>query len=256
MLGREANRALELERERDVAASEAKSLLISSLSHDLRGPLGAIRSFASLLRAGAVTEDRVLSIAEDIDFQAERAASLLAAATEWVRVESGVTLLSIQPVEVAEVVGTAVHEVEGQTGRTITASVEPSFLVANVDPLRMHEVFANLLSNACRYSDAPSPVEIAARAEDADLVVQVRDKGVGMPPETARRIFDSFYRSGPAQRRRPEGLGLGLAIALALVQAHKGHIEVTSGPGEGSTFTVCIPAAVEFLGQGHASAKR
>ncbi len=122
-------------------------------------------------------------------------------------------------------------------------TVEPGVIVEG-DPVRLTQVFTNLVENAVKYSPRGARSEVSVRREGPDAVVVVRDQGRGVAPEDLDRIFEPFYQaaSGPAAPR--SGLGLGLALVRRLVELHGGRVSVTSeGPGRGSTFVVRLPRA-------------
>jgi signal transduction histidine kinase len=112
------------------------------------------------------------------------------------------------------------------------------------DPDKVHQVLANLVSNAVKFTPPSGEVAILARPEPPDLVrVAVRDTGPGVPPADRERVFDKFYQVGRVDGERPSGTGLGLTIARHLVELHGGRIWVEDGPVGGSTFVVLLPAA-------------
>ena len=119
------------------------------------------------------------------------------------------------------------------------ATIVPEGLKAHADTSRMKQVVANLLDNAIKYSKKGGNIDIDAAFKDDEIIISVRDNGVGIAPEDIPRIFDRLYRGDKSRSRR--GLGLGLSLVQAVIHAHKGHIEVQSRLGEGSCFTVCLP---------------
>jgi signal transduction histidine kinase len=107
------------------------------------------------------------------------------------------------------------------------------------DPSWLHQLFANLLHNAVKYTPAGGRIELTIAPEEDRVVVIVRDTGVGIDPEQASRVFEPFYRMA-AQPEAP-GVGLGLSLAREIARAHGGEITLESAPGSGSTFTVWLP---------------
>jgi signal transduction histidine kinase len=110
---------------------------------------------------------------------------------------------------------------------------------ASVDPTRMRQVFANLLDNAIKYTGPGGQVTIQTRREASNIIVSVRDSGMGIAPEEQEKIWDRLYRGDKSRSQR--GLGLGLSLVRAIVRAHQGSVQVTSEPDKGSDFTVTIP---------------
>jgi signal transduction histidine kinase len=119
-----------------------------------------------------------------------------------------------------------------------TDFVEPC--EAFVDPVRLRQVFANLLDNAIKYTNEGGHVTIQAKTENSDTVVRVKDNGMGIPVEEQEKIWDRLYRGDKSRSQR--GLGLGLSLVRAIVQAHGGRVQVISHPQQGSEFIVTIPA--------------
>jgi len=113
--------------------------------------------------------------------------------------------------------------------------------VADIDPRRVERILRNLLDNAIEHADGTS-VEVAVAADTHAVAVTVRDHGVGMTPEEAEHVFDRFWRADPARARTTGGTGLGLAIVKHIATNHGGRVDVTSTLGDGSTFTLRLPA--------------
>jgi signal transduction histidine kinase len=107
------------------------------------------------------------------------------------------------------------------------------------DPAALEQVVVNLLDNAVKYSDPGQPVTVSVRAERLEALIEVADRGMGIPVAEQARIFERFYRAPGAAAR--QGFGLGLPIVRELVQGQGGRVEVTSTPGSGSTFRVSLP---------------
>ena len=109
-----------------------------------------------------------------------------------------------------------------------------------IDPTRMRQVFANLLDNAIKYTPENGQVTVQTRKQGAEVIVRVRDTGMGIPAGEQEKIWDRLYRGDKSRSQR--GLGLGLSLVRAIVQAHGGRAEVKSQPGQGTEFTITIPA--------------
>jgi len=127
---------------------------------------------------------------------------------------------------------------------------EPAEVPVLGDEARLRQVLGNLVNNALIHTPAGTPVEVRVRPEAAEAVVEVADKGPGLAPEAAERVFERFYRADPARGRANGGTGLGLAIVAAIVAAHGGRVEVQTSVGVGTTFRVRLPLAIERLGNG------
>jgi signal transduction histidine kinase len=127
--------------------------------------------------------------------------------------------------------------------RGVTLQFSPQAASVTGDPDRLQELLSNLLSNGLAYSRPDGLVSVALQHEGSDVVLTVRDDGIGIGPEDLPRIFDRFYRADPARTREPAGAGLGLAIAQWIVTAHGGSISCTSELGRYTAFVVRLPGA-------------
>ncbi len=116
-------------------------------------------------------------------------------------------------------------------------------MAVTVDPVRLAQVLSNLLSNAAKYTDAGGAIELSAGRDGDDVVISVSDNGIGMSADWQERVFEMFSQASVALDRSEGGLGIGLALSRGLVELHRGQIQVRSaGVGQGSTFTVRLPA--------------
>ncbi len=116
----------------------------------------------------------------------------------------------------------------------------PEALTVMADRSRLRQVVANLLDNALKYPSRGGRVDLGARAEDGGVRIELRDTGVGIPPDELPRVWDRLYRGDRSRTER--GLGLGLSLVKAIVTAHKGQVAVESTPGRGSSFSLRLPA--------------
>jgi signal transduction histidine kinase len=123
-------------------------------------------------------------------------------------------------------------------GVTLVADCPPG-LEVSADKVRLRQVVSNLVDNAVKYTPPGGRVTLSARPDDAGVAISVTDTGIGIPASEQSRIWERLYRGD--QSRSERGLGLGLSLVRAIVQAHGGHVDVVSQPGEGATFTVILP---------------
>src|SRR5215831_1454940 len=132
----------------------------------------------------------------------------------------------------------------GKRGRvTLSVSLPPEPVYAEADPTRLQQVVGNLLSNAAKYTDPGGHILLTARQEGAELVLRVRDTGIGIPADVLPRIFDLFVQAERRLDRSQGGLGIGLTLVKRLVEMHGGSVTAHSdGPGKGSEFVVRLPA--------------
>jgi two-component system, OmpR family, sensor histidine kinase KdpD len=155
------------------------------------------------------------------------------------RFESGGVELRRDFYPLEEIVGTVLQRMEPQLqGRTVTTDLAENLPMVFVDDVLIGQVLWNLLENAAKYTPPGSPLELAAFDEQEAAIIEVRDRGPGIPPGEEERIFEKFYRGKSVNIR---GAGLGLPICRAIVQAHKGTIQALARAGGGTTFRISLP---------------
>ncbi|UQA55586.1 sensor histidine kinase [Polyangium aurulentum] len=218
-----------------------RNTLLSSVSHDLRTPLAAITGAASTLLEGAraleVMERELLSTIYE---EAERLNRLVSNLLDMSRLESGGLELHREWTPPEEVVGAALNRLErALEGRAVTASLPEDLPLVPLDGVLMGQVLFNLLDNAVKYTPRGSPIDISARVEKDRMIIEVADRGPGLPAGAEERLFDKFFR-GPGGKRTA-GTGLGLAICRGIVQAHGGTITAEQRPGGGAIFRIALP---------------
>jgi signal transduction histidine kinase/CheY-like chemotaxis protein len=224
-----------------------KDEFLATLAHELRNPLAPIRAGVDLMRLGAphgFQSDEVLNM---LDRQVEQITRLVDDLLDVSRVTRGKVELQLQLADVKTVVEQAI-----ETCRPLVHSKRHELVVqfpnepllVQADPVRLGQVFANLLNNAAKYSDSGGRITIAASRDGGDAVVRVRDTGHGIEPHILPRIFDLFVQGDRSLARSSGGLGIGLTLAQSLVKMHGGSIRAFSeGIGKGSEFVVRLPLA-------------
>jgi PAS domain S-box-containing protein len=226
-------------------AAEEKDAFLAAATHELRTPVAAGMAVLQLAlrRMNAGREVSPKEVLETVHDQVRRMAKLVDDLLDAARLARGALPLELERVNFAEVAGTVRDRFAAlEPEREITLECATS-LPAELDASRMDQVLTNLLANAVRYSSGGTPIAIAVRESDNNqLLISVRDRGVGVPKDRQKSIFGRFAR---AHGTRYGGLGLGLDIALGIVRQHGGDIWVESEgvPGEGSTFYVRVPRA-------------
>ncbi len=230
------------------AADRAKDEFLAMLGHELRNPLAPILTAVELMELrGVAGVERPLGI---IKRQVQHLARMVDDLLDVSRVKAGKVQIARRVIELNELLSRAIEMVSPLIEeRRHHLSVEPAApdLLVDVDPGRMAQVFANLLTNAAKYTDPGGRIEVAMRAEDGEVVVDVTDNGIGIEPRLVQRMFDLFTQEPQSSERSRGGLGLGLAIARMLVELHGGTLTAHSeGRGRGSRFTVRLPRAGQF----------
>ncbi|MDE3112786.1 MAG: DUF4118 domain-containing protein [Chloroflexota bacterium] len=232
-------------------ASDLKTALLNAVSHDLRTPLASILASAdSLLQTDVEwTREERAEAARDIAEQARRLDRIVGALLDLSRIEAGVLRPDKRLHDLASVIEDVVGRLERETGdgRIVVraASDLPPVLL---DAVEIDQVVSNLVENALKSSPPGAVVEIAASVVGDDAIVEVADRGPGIPSGDAPHVFEPFYRV----RREipsPTGVGLGLAVAKGLVDAHGGRIWVEDRAGGGASFRFSLPLGVALRGQ-------
>ncbi len=230
--------------DRAEAASRAKDEFLAMLGHELRNPLSPITTALRLVRQKqAVGCDRELTVVER---QVQHLARLVDDLLDVSRIAQGKIEVKREPLAIDAVISRAVEMASPlfeQRRHELRVDV-PANLGAKGDVTRLAQVFANLLTNAAKYTREGGHIWVTARREDSELAVYVRDDGAGIAPDMLPRVFDMFVQEKQMLDRSAGGLGLGLTIVRSLVELHGGTVSVTSpGLGLGSEFVVRLPYA-------------
>jgi two-component system, OmpR family, phosphate regulon sensor histidine kinase PhoR len=234
---------------REANLSELQADFVSKVSHELRTPLTAIRLFAETIeRSGAdeATRNKCTSL---LVAESERLSRLIERLLDWGRMEAGRKIYELRNEQVGDIVDDVVRAYAPRrslAGGDIDLAVEVPTELPDVvvDRHAMVDALVNLVSNAHKYGGTPAVVRLRALVTPkGEVGIAVTDNGVGIPRPEQRRIFEKFYRIDDRLSRAKEGSGLGLAIVKHVVRAHKGRVTVDSEPGQGSTFTIVLPAA-------------
>jgi heavy metal sensor kinase len=219
----------------------AQREFLADASHELRGPLTVIRGNLDLLRLGLPEEARRASVreaSEEVERMSRLAADLL-----FLAAAEAEEVVEQEAVRLDEVVAGAwerARHVDGGAHDIRLTSTEPAIVLG--DRGRLDQLVWNLVENAMRYTPAGGRVDVGLHRDVESVVLRVTDTGVGIAPEHLPRLFERFYRVDRARSRHNGGTGLGLAIVKSVAEAHGGHVDVTSTPGQGSTFTVWLPS--------------
>jgi two-component system sensor histidine kinase SenX3 len=217
---------------------------VANVSHELRTPIGALAVLAEAIAGG--TESAVTAqLAERMVRESERLARIVEDLLDLSLLEAQ-ERPGREPVPVAALVSDAVDQVRGAADASaiaIDASRIPPDLRVDCDRRQVVSAIFNLLDNAVKYSEPGRSVEVGAERRGEHAAIVVRDHGIGIPSRDLERIFERFYRVDRARSRQTGGTGLGLAIVRHTAQAHGGEVTVESHEGEGTTFTLILPAA-------------
>ena len=233
-------------------ATRAKDEFLAMLGHELRNPLSPIVIAVELMRLRG-GNSKELSV---IERQLKQLVRLVDDLLDVSRIARGKVDLHKERTSIAEVVKRAAETTQPlfQERQQPLALDVPGDLFVDGDPTRLQQVFANLLTNASKYSDPGTRVGVSATPAGDRVEIRVRDHGIGIRPEMIERVFDLFVQQPQALDRAAGGLGLGLAIVKNLVASHGGSVRVESeGPGTGSTFIVTLPTIPSLPAAGGAA---
>lgn len=229
-------------------ANRAKDEFLSILSHELRTPLNAILGWSAMLRQRTLSEDKVLRALETIERNAKSQAQLIEDILDISRIITGKLRLQVRPVNLVPVIESAIESVrlaaEAKSIRLQSVLDSEAGLLLG-DANRLQQVVWNLLSNALKFTPKDGRVEIRLERVNSHAEITVSDTGLGISSEFLPFVFDRFRQHDSTTTRSYGGLGLGLAIVRQLVELHGGTVTVVSpGIGQGTTFTVTLPAMI------------
>jgi two-component system sensor histidine kinase KdpD len=224
------------------ATEKLQAALLNSISHDLRTPLVSITGALSSLdeQEGSLDTLNRRSLIVTAREEAEHLNRLVGNLLSMTRIESGAIRLHLQPCDLQDVVGTALAQLGKRIqDHPVQVTIPTDFPLAPLDFTLIVQVLVNVLENAAKYSLPGAAIELQARYDEHKIELEIADRGIGIPTDDLRRVFDKFYRV-----QRPEnvsGTGLGLSISKGLVEAHNGQIFASQRPGGGTLITIQLP---------------
>jgi PAS domain S-box-containing protein len=226
-----------------------KDDFLAVLAHELGNPLAPIRNALQVIRLGSHDPALIEQMRAMAERQVGHLTRLVDDLLDLSRISRGLIRLLNEPLEVAQPVQQAVEGVQPlvrERGLTLSVALPPQPVYVEADPTRLQQVVGNLLRNAARYTDPGGHILLTARQEGTDLVLRIRDTGIGIASEMLPRIFDLFVQAERRLDRSHGGLGIGLTLVRRLVEQHGGSVTAHSeGPGKGSEFVVRLPALPE-----------
>jgi len=232
-------RALELER-----LDRVKSTFTRTVAHELRAPTAAIQSYLRLILDGYIPPEQQRKYLIRAEQRTSAQLELISDLLHLAHLQNPDLRIEREPVNVAE----SLREVcdlmssRAQEKRIkLIVSVPEETYTISADPKHIKQLWSNLVSNAIKYTDEGGAVNITMTVQNKQVIISVRDTGIGIAPEYLPRIFEEFYRTKAAKEHSEMGTGLGLSIVKRIVETYQGHIDVQSAVGQGSTFTVTLP---------------
>ncbi len=225
-----------------------KSEFLASMSHELRTPLHTIIGFTELLseEAEGPLNDKQRRFLHHIQEDSEHLLGLINDVLDLSKIEAGAMSLRIEHISLADAISDAVNAIRPRAAmKSLTLESHSTYteLIA-VDPMRLKEVFYNLLGNAVKFTPEGGNITLETQENGQLVRITVADSGIGIPPDQLEQIFEKFYQVGFATSGVREGTGLGLAISKRLIEMHGGSIWIESTPGSGSRFHFTVPKAL------------
>jgi len=226
------------------AAFQRVTQFTADASHELRTPVSLIRTEAELALRRSRGEAEYQEALRHILAEAERTSSLIEQLLSLARADSGRESVQLTPVNLSPILKNIVEgwkQVASIRGLHLSAEIADRDVFVMADESWLRRLIEVLLDNAFKYTPSSGSVEISLESADHNVLVTVKDSGVGIAPEEHTKIFERFYRVDKARTRAEGGTGLGLSIARWIVTQHQGTISVDSTPGQGATFRVQLP---------------
>jgi two-component system CheB/CheR fusion protein len=222
-----------------------KDTFLAVLAHELRNPLAPMRNALEILKrtekSSTVNENALTTMGRQLSHMVRLVDDLL----DLSRINSDKLELQRQPVALSLIISQAVETVRpmiAEAGHELAIDLPQELMELNADTVRLSQAFANLLNNACKYTNPGGHISLTATRGNGQVVVAIRDDGVGIPADLSPKIFDMFTQANRGLERQHGGLGIGLALVKRLVEMHEGEVTAGANPvGPGSEFRVTLP---------------
>ncbi|MEH7524810.1 HAMP domain-containing sensor histidine kinase, partial [Bacillus sp. JJ1503] len=221
--------------------NDARKEFISNISHDIQSPLSNIKGYLKLLKSAESTAQHK-EYFDVVDSEVNRLSYLTKQLLLLSSLDSQKDLLDKKDFNLSEQLKTVIRQYQwilSEKGLMISYSLPDAYL--HGDHTLLYSVWENLLTNAIKYSEEDSEINITLNDQPDWIVISFKDHGIGLHSEEVERIYDRFYRADTSRTRTIEGTGLGLSIVQSILEIHDGEIKVESKKGEGSVFTVKLP---------------
>ncbi len=226
------------------AMDRRKDEMVQNISHELRTPLTFLRSYVDLLINGQLGE-LLPEQEKSLRIVADKTQTLVRLVNDILTLQAvtpaTITRILLDLASVARAAAEGVRAAAEEAGLTLSVQLPPQPVLMEGDPLRLTQVFDNLMGNAMKFTNRGGEIHLSVKPGEREVRVEVRDTGIGIAPDNMERIFDRFYQADGSRTRKRGGMGLGLSISRLIVEAHGGRIGVESKPGEGSCFYFVLP---------------
>jgi PAS domain S-box-containing protein len=228
------------------AAVRARDRFVSIASHELRTPIARVKGYAEMLLAartdGDLTDEMLERSLRRIDHASDRLAGLVRELLDVSKITAGNLPLRLRSLDVTELVREVVGRYQEHLSSHLLLDIVVKPVMVSADPERIEQVLTNLLDNAVKYSPDGPELRVRLQPKARGVLLEVSDRGIGLPPAAAARIFEPFSRAANAEQRQITGMGLGLYICRNIVEQHYGRIWARSeGEGAGTTMCVWLP---------------
>jgi signal transduction histidine kinase len=229
----------------EMAVLRLKSDFVSSVSHEFKSPLTSIKSLAERLRDGKVIDsDRMKEYFSVITQDADRLARLVSNILDFSKIEEGKREFEFEETDLGKLVIQRIEDFKKEEiakGVKIQAQIAEDIPLIVLDKDALTQALNNLLDNAVKFSPDRKEIDVMLKRDHINVILEVKDKGIGIPPDEWDKIFDKFYQGRNDVRQSTKGTGLGLTLVKHTVEAHRGRVEVKSQVGEGSVFSIILP---------------
>ncbi len=221
-----------------------KDDFINMASHELKTPMTSLKLYVSILKKMQkdVLNVKIGSIVSNIEHQAGRLEKLVADLLDVSRLQTGKLIFTRQKFDLNKLITETVDTVQSTTNKHEIIFRRSRSVIVEADRFRIYQVISNLLTNAVKYSPKSKSISVNMKKSGNEIVVAVKDRGVGISRDEKSRIFEKLYQVKANKEKAFPGFGMGLFIAKEIVKRHKGRIWVESEPGKGSTFYFSLPA--------------
>jgi len=229
----------------EMAILKLKSDFVSSVSHEFKSPLTSIKALAERLRDGKVKDaDRMKQYFSVITQDVDRLTHLVRNILDFSRIEEGKKEYEFAETDMGQLVKQKIEDFQREEiakEMSIQTRIADDIPHLEVDKEAISQVLNNLLDNAAKFSADRKEIEVDLKKDEKNIVIEVKDKGIGILSNELDKIFDKFYQGKNAVRQSSKGTGLGLTLVKHMVEAHGGRVEVKSRVNEGSTFSIILP---------------
>ena len=223
-------------------AEQMRREFTANVSHELKTPLHTISGYAELMKAGIVKSDDVPNFASKIYGEAQRLSQLVEDILNLSHLDEGAEGMTRMEVDVYALCEATIRSLETEAeGAAVKMSLNGESGIINGIPQLLASIVYNLCDNAIKYNKEGGSVKVTVTDKDSEVIVSVKDTGIGIPQEHLDRIFERFYRVDKSHSKEVGGTGLGLSIVKHAVKIHDAKVDVTSTVGEGTTITVAFP---------------